>query len=282
MIHTIETVSLIEEIKTDGHSPMKFICSDGNIYYVKYRSGKSFNKNELVFLLYEMLCSQLLQSLHIPTPLTTLIRISEGSFNSENLKVNRRYTKSNIIAFGSREIPNSQLITDFEVIKRKQDFQKILNPLDLIRIALFDWWVDNNDRGKSLKIGGFNYNLLLSPSNNKKQIIAFDHAFTFGGEQSIGLFLKNLPISPINKLPNSSFFLSLIDFLDRESMEITVVDFIEKCKNLAINHILMNLEQSIPTDWYALSSLSQKIEDFLTDSQRLSSIEIAMKNSLKI
>jgi len=282
MTHTIETISLIEEIKTDGHSPMKFICSDGGIYYVKYRSGKSFNKNKLVFLLYEILCSQLLQNLHIPTPPTALVRISEASFNPENLKANKRYTKANIIAFGSKEITNSQLITDFEVIERVQDFQKILNPFDLIKIAIFDLWVDNNDRGKALKVGGYNYNLLFAPSNSKQQIIAFDHAFTFGGMQSIGLFSKNIPISPVDKLPNSPFFLSLVNFLDKKSIEALTLDFIEKCKNLSIRDILDNLPSSLPLEWYILPNITQQIEDFLTDYKRLDDIQIVIKNSLKI
>ncbi|GAB4479940.1 MAG: hypothetical protein OHK0057_32790 [Thermoflexibacter sp.] len=95
------------------------------------------------------------------------------------MKANKRYTKPNIIAFSSKEIPNSHLITDFEVIEKEQDFHKIINPLDLIKIAIFDLWVDNNDRGKALKIWGYNYNLLFAPFLGKQQIFAFDHAFYF-------------------------------------------------------------------------------------------------------
>jgi hypothetical protein len=282
VINKAETVTLIEEIKTDGHSPMKFICSDENIYYVKYRSGKSFNKNELVFLFYETLCSKLLQYLHVPTPSVALISINEGSFNPNSLKANKRYTKTNVVAFGSKEISNSQLITDFEVVEKVQDFQKIINPLDLIKIAIFDLWVDNNDRGKALKIGGYNYNLLFAPSLGKQQIIAFDHAFTFGGEQSIGIFSKDLPISVVNKLPNSPLFHSIVRFLDREDIENTIQKFIYECKNLGLHDTLTSLQPVLPPEWYVFPQLSAQLEEFLSSHQRLDRIETTIKNALKL
>jgi hypothetical protein len=282
MIDRLETITLIEEISTDGHSPMKFICSDGAIYYVKYRSGKSFNKNELVFLFYEMLCSKLLQSLEIPTPQTALISLSEGSFNANDLKANRRYAKAGIIGYGSKEVLNSQLVTDFEVIEKTQDFQKIANPLDIIKIAIFDLWVDNNDRGKALKTGGYNYNLLFAPSYEKQKIVAFDHAFTFGGEQSIGIFSENIPISIVNKLPNSPLFHSLVYFLDKKKAKDSIEDFIRQCKNLPIKEILTHLKEILPSEWYVFPNLLEKIEDFLSNYQRLDEIEMITKNIMKI
>lgn len=282
MIAKVETVTLIEEMRTDGHSPMKFICSDGDIYYVKYRSGKSFNKNELVFLFYEILCSKLLQTLRVPTPLTALVYISEGSFSPESLKTNKRYAKPNIIAFGSKEIPNSHLITDFEVIEKEQDFHKIINPLDLIKIAIFDLWVDNNDRGKALKMGGYNYNLLFAPFLGKQQIFAFDHAFTFGGEQSIGIFSKDLPISIINKLPNSPLFSSIVRFLDKKEIQDTIQDFIQECKRINLHEMLVSLQIVLPAEWYVFPQLSAHIEEFLGSHQRLDSIETIIKNALKL
>ncbi len=282
MVDKVETVSFIEEIGTDGHSPMKFICSDGTIYYVKYRSGKSLNKNELAFLFYETLCSQLLQALYIPTPPIALVCISEGSFKPDSLKANKRYTKANTLAFGSKEIPNSQLITDFEVIEKEQDFQKIINPLDLLKIAIFDLWVDNNDRGRALKIGGYNYNLLFAPSRGKQQIIAFDHAFTFGGEQSIGIFSKDLPISVINKLPNSPLFSSIVRFLDKKDIQDTIQRFIHECKNFDLHEILIYLQNNLPAEWYVFPQLSAQVEEFLSSHQRLDRIEITIKNAIKL
>jgi len=64
----VKSKILIEEIDTDGHSPMKFICSDNAMYFVKYRSGKSLDKKEINCLVFEMICTKILQQLHIPVP----------------------------------------------------------------------------------------------------------------------------------------------------------------------------------------------------------------------
>lgn len=41
---------LLAEMQTDGHAPLKFVCSDGNIYYCKYL--KTMNKEEVNCLAY--------------------------------------------------------------------------------------------------------------------------------------------------------------------------------------------------------------------------------------
>jgi hypothetical protein len=66
MIPIVNTQLLIAEIPTDGHSPMYFLCDDGNFYYCKYRT--QFKRSELDCLVYEMVCHHLLRRLQIPTP----------------------------------------------------------------------------------------------------------------------------------------------------------------------------------------------------------------------
>ena len=87
----VESKILIEELETDGHSPMKFICSNGLMYFVKYRSGKSLDKNEINCLVFEMICTRLLQQLHIPVPDQALVTINENSYAPGQLKVNKKY-----------------------------------------------------------------------------------------------------------------------------------------------------------------------------------------------
>ena len=61
----------LREIPTDGHSPMKFVCSDNNVYYCKYRVN--YKSEELDCLIYEVICHNLLKSLGIPTPDIALV-----------------------------------------------------------------------------------------------------------------------------------------------------------------------------------------------------------------
>ncbi len=283
MLPKLTTIQFLREIETDGHSPMQFICSDQFIYYLKYRSGKSYDQNELVFLIYEVLCSVLLNRLNIPTPQIALATL-KGNY-TDQFKVNKRYAKEGKICFASKEVPNSQLVMDISVVESHAAFLQILNPLDLIRIAIFDLWVDNTDRGKKLISGGHNYNLLLkdnyTQSSIKHQIMAFDHAFTFGGQKSIVSFSDKMPLSSSNKLPNSAYFDSIIRFIPKDKAIQTLFDFIRKCQNLDISPILLELESILPNEWYAINNLNQKIYDFLISPQRWKQIEQVMLKTLQ-
>ena len=44
-LQNVKTVYLIKELETDGHRAMKFLCSDGSIYYCKFRI--SMKKEEI-------------------------------------------------------------------------------------------------------------------------------------------------------------------------------------------------------------------------------------------
>ena len=171
----INTISLIQELDTDGHSPMEFICSNGSVYYVKYRSGKSFDKREINCLVFEMICTKLLKALSTPTPEQALVTITPDSYFKHQLKANRRTLKDGIIAWGSKQIEQADIVKGIELLLKQKEFNRYSNPSDLIKIAIFDLWTDNVDRHSE------NYNLLVGVEDKKLKIIAIDHAFAFGG-----------------------------------------------------------------------------------------------------
>jgi len=203
----VESKILIEELGTDGHSPMKFMCSDDLVYYVKYRSGKSFNKTEINCLVFEMICTRLLQHLFITVPEQALVSINENSYQTEKLITNKRYIKHGIIAWGSMEILQADLVKEIEQINNKTEFNKLKNPDDLIRIAIFDIWVDNVDRHLD------NYNLLTKLEDGKLKFIPIDHAFTFGGLKGMDIFNPTTSALSIRKLIESPYFLFIINIL---------------------------------------------------------------------
>src|SRR5688572_13064453 len=106
---SVQTVYLIKELETDGHRAMKFLCSDGSIYYCKYRV--SMKKEEVDFLCYEIVCNYLLKCLGVPCPDLALVEIVDGSFDVKDLKYNSKYVAAGTICLGSKEIPESDLIT---------------------------------------------------------------------------------------------------------------------------------------------------------------------------
>ena len=151
----IKTLIILEEIETDGHSPMKFLCSDGEIYYCKYRVSSKIE--ELDCLIYEVICSRLANFFSIPTPEIAIVELAPNCFTMKDIPRNKKYAKVGQFCFGSKDIKNGNLITGLELVNSLFDLEKIYNPYDLVKIALFDLWIDNDDRGKKQ-----NYNLLTT------------------------------------------------------------------------------------------------------------------------
>jgi len=271
----VQSRILIEELETDGHSPLKFICSDGSVYYVKYRSGKSFDKKEIHCLVFEMICTRLLQRLHIPVPEHALVSISKDSYASGQIKVNKRYIKPGVIGWGSKEIEQTDLIKEIEQIQKRKEFNKLLNPDDLIRIAIFDLWVDNADRHSG------NYNLLVKMEDGKLKIITIDHAFTFGGLKGMNIFNNTTQPSPHRKLIESQYFRSVVKhFSKNERLEISN-GFLSLIPELDIENLVNEVFAQIPTEWDADPGLKKRIIDFLKSEQRLIALQQICKQQLQ-
>lgn len=262
----VNTSVLIEELKTDGHSPMKFICSDGAVYYVKYRSGKSLDKNEINCLVYEMVCTKLLQRLHIPVPDHALVIIKENAIVPGQLITNKKYAREGVIAWGSKEIERADIIKEIEQIDKKKDFNKLLNPDDLIRIALFDIWVDNADRHSG------NYNLITQMEDGKLKIITIDHAFTFGGLKAMNIFNATTVPSLRRKLIESQYFRSAIKHFNKKERLDIARQFLSLLPELDIENIINEVFNEIPISWDVNTTLKNRMIEFLQSQQRLIAI----------
>jgi hypothetical protein len=271
----VESKILIEELETDGHSPMKFICSDGEVYFVKYRSGKSFDKDEINCLVFEMVCTLLLQRLQIPVPEQSLITISADSYAPGQLKTNKRYIGEGIIAWGSKEIPRADLVKEIEQIQKKTEFNKLKNPEDLIRIAIFDLWVDNVDRHSG------NYNLLTKMEDGKLKIITIDHAFTFGGLKGINIFNASSEPSTHKKLIKSQYFHSVVKHFNKKQRLEIADQFLSLLSELDIQNILDEVFLGIPNKWEINPTLEKRIIDFLKSEQRYKTLNLICKQALQ-
>jgi hypothetical protein len=271
----VETKILIEELETDGHSPMKFICSDGEVYYVKYRSGKSLDRNEINCLVFEMVCTRFLQRLHIPVPEQALVTINANSYAPGQLVSNKKYTKGGIIAWGSKEIPQTDLIKEIEQINKKKEFNRLLNPEDLIRIAIFDLWVDNVDRHSG------NYNLLSQLEDSKLKVITIDHAFTFGGLKGMNIFNTTTQPSSFKKLIESQYFRSTIKYFNKKQRLDIANQFISLLSELDIENLIDGIFKEIPEQWSISPMLKKRMIDFLQSQQRIITLEQICKQTLQ-
>lgn len=169
-LNQIQATSIIEEIYTEGHSPLKITASDYGIYVAK--NGKGHTPS--IFLINEIVADYLLTLWELPVAETNLVVVPKELIQSEKLSNNHRLGFYDIPCFASRWIENSIELNDFMVLPNKRSFNQFLNPIDFLRISLFDEWLENDDRKPT------NYNLILEPYTKKYKIIPIDHAFIFG------------------------------------------------------------------------------------------------------
>ncbi|MEO8794268.1 MAG: HipA family kinase [Daejeonella sp.] len=256
------TFTFLEEIGTDGHSPLKFICEDDHIYYCKYRTGRSLNQHEIDCLFYEVVSNRLLKGLNIPTPELSLIEISANSFNPKDLKYHKRFCKPGVIYLGSKHIENTDLVQSVQPVTSKREFKQLMNPYDLIKIAMFDLWVDNCDRGREE-----NYNLLLSTDGKSKKIYAFDHAFCFGGLDKLRMFHAGLPTNHGNKLITSLYFKKILPFLDKKKCKEIVDNFLFLQPDEA-EPIILDTYNDCPQEWGIPFALVERMISLLTNTER--------------
>jgi hypothetical protein len=239
------------------------MCNDDAIYYCKFRSSKSFKEKEIDCLAYEIVCNALLKKLNIPTPEIALVQLTENSFDAKDLKANKRYAKPGIICFGSKEIPHADLVTGIGVIESKRDYNQFTNPLDLLKIAMFDIWVDNTDRGKN-----DNFNILIAPDTFGSKFIAFDNAFCFGGVNSLRTFNELWLPTGSYKLIRTPYFKAFRKYFDKNEVK-EIVDNLLCLHSNEIEFIISDVFKQIPQEWQVETKLDERILRYLTNENRL-------------
>ncbi len=161
-------ITVRREIPTLGHSPLEVIADDYNIYFVKSTKGKS----PCYYIINEFLCHYLLKCWNIPTPAISAISVDPQLLPTGYLSTHKKHFYTNI-CFGSQSIKDAIDLNAFIKPDKKPDYKKFYNPEVLFKIALFDIWVENDDRKPT------NNNILLQPVESRFNILAIDHAFTF-------------------------------------------------------------------------------------------------------
>lgn len=275
MLKVIDTELLLEEMKTDGHAPVKFICASNEIYYCKYLND--YSKLEFNCLAYEIVANYLLNYLQIPTPEIAIINILKGTLDKSKIKSNRRLKEGNK-CFGSKEIKLAQEVQAIQIYT-KIDFNRFLNPEDVIKIAIFDLWVDNTDRGRFFP-DGINYNLLIEPLGSKQRILAFDNAFIFGGKQSIGIFNSLSVVNSTNKLVETPFYKSIVKHIDVNSFNQIVNNFIHLLTK-DFEQEMKNILSKLPKEWELTPNLSKRIGDYLSNKDHINRVKNIVLQSKK-
>lgn len=165
----------------------------------------------------------------------------------------------------------------FSVCADKYQFNKIENPADLIKIAIFDLWVDNADRGRPFD-SGYNYNLLITEENDKEKIVAMNHAFIFGGHNPIGNFYANAPVNGSHKLHTTPYYKSIIRYIREDEFLDIVENFIPLLYH-DYNGIISQIVNEVSEFWEVLPNLDRNLCAFLGAENRLKEIKNIIKSS---
>lgn len=272
MIPELSATFFINQIKTGGHSPLFVEASDGNNYYVKYLN--SLKTEEFALLVYEWCAVRLLQELKLPCADQALISIPP-----EIIPKTIDYSKSwkrNALAWGSKEIQNNILISEIKNFSTKNFFNQIENPKDLIKIAIFDLWVENCDRKQD------NYNLIMDQNFNKLRFIPIDHGAIFGGFDRIGIFSDALPCTSSNKLIVSALFKSIVCRIPQNEQLQISKDFINLLSQVKVREVLNDVFSNIPESWKINKTLKDRIEKFLLSDLRIKSLHDTVNSTLPL
>lgn len=165
------TESIIRDYQT-ASTPLLVLGDDYNQYVVKSGQGKY----PAYYLISEFLSYYLLKLWGIPTPEAVVITvdpedIEQAIYDKKIASLHKKHFYKNI-CFGSSLIARPlEMQQFFDTKDLKSSY--LLNPETFLKIALFDIWIENEDRKPT------NYNLLAKLSGNKYELYAIDHSFTF-------------------------------------------------------------------------------------------------------
>jgi hypothetical protein len=263
MMKYIDTWLFEEEIQSNNF-PLKFLCSDGNSYFIKIISTKTGH----IDLIYEVIGFHLANHFNLPIPEANYVTIKENSFDYSQIKFNNNVINPDIVGFGSREIKNHQIIhPSIFFINSKRDYNMILNPLDFIKIGIFDFYISNSDRFEG------NYNLIYQSTSKglKNKIFAIDQVAIFCNPANHKSFKPTTADNLTKNILNSPIGKKIIHYYFKENK----VDYNDVIHDFFTNNIegipqLINKAfKTLPSCWTYDESLNDRISEYLLNEKRI-------------
>lgn len=254
-------LSIINEIDTDGHSPLLVIADDFKKYLIK----STHDDKPSYYIINEFLCSYLLQIWEIPTPEVASIKLDPILLTGGTYSDYHKPHFYNSLTFGSKWLEGGLEMEEYIRAQNKVALRKFKNPFDIIRIGLFDIWVENTDRKPT------NNNIIFSVDGNHLIINAIDHAFTFDSVKYSDLD-ANFIINTYNEnILETSLAKDIISLKKKEPDKGDWTTVLRENFYLCTEKCKQNFDtivQYIPVELGFDSDLSQFVRNFLFDRER--------------
>lgn len=254
-------LSIIQEVDTDGHSPLLIITEDFKKYLIK--STRDLKPS--YYIINEFLCSYLLQIWKIPTPEFASIKLDPILLLGGSYSEFHKPHFYNNITFGSKWLEDGLEMEEYIRVQNKVVLRKFKNPLDLIRIGLFDIWVENTDRKPT------NNNILFSAVENHLIINAIDHAFTFDSVKYSDLNVNFINNTYNENILETSLAKDIVSLKKKEPDKGEWIDNLKENFYLCTNNCKQNFDtivRYIPAELGFDRDLSRFIQDFLFNEER--------------
>lgn|GEM_PF-781493 len=266
-IKIIQAIKILKEISTEGSRPLYLIADDHNQYFAKTTVVAPGEPS--IELINEMICGYFLKCMDINVPDFALAKIGDEifrDFENESGPFSERYrdkTFNNRVFFASKELtPTTEIESYFgNGALPKRDYEKINNPLDFIKIGLFDLWVGNKDR----KIE--NPNILLHQIKDKYVFCPIDHTAAFAhctkyvDVNSHFVFLEDR--FRILRMPIVKSIAKIAPIEELQALELNMLD--------GMNFVLQDIDNiftQVPPEWGFSRRAKQHLKDFLGDNER--------------
>ena len=167
-------------------------------------------------LINETLCNYFLQCWDIPVPEPSIIKfdyILIDQYLAEGNSINQKYTGFNFnehFFFGTKFLQSTTEIDLYNLsLKDKRDYNKYQNPMDLIKIGVFDKWIANMDRRSD------NPNILIDTSSAKFTFIPIDNTQAFACHSTYNtLNIAVMNIANNKSILNTPIIKSICKFAD--------------------------------------------------------------------
>lgn len=263
-IKIVRAVKIIECHNTDS-IPLKVLCDDNEIYIIKTMFKKHPPLEELIN---EILCNYFLQCWDISVPEQALVifdSILAEQYLLEGKTIDKKYLEFDFkdhYFYGSKFLPNSTEIDLYNfTLENKHDFNKFENPLDLIKIGIFDRWIANKDRRID------NPNILMINSGTKFKLIPIDNTQAFANHanyKSLRIVLMNI----VNEksILNSPTIKRIRSFADSKKY-INLAEDISLNIEKSIDYI-EQIFDNIPSGFGLSKQGKTKIKEILSNEER--------------
>lgn len=211
-----EVIQILEILQTNS-TPIKVLCDDGAVYYIKTCFLK---QPPLVDIINEFIGNYIYSTWDIIVPEMCVIKIDKELI-LDYLKKNNissiysRFDK-NLFFIGSKEITGQYYEVDKYLLENynKNDLKKFKDPSTIIDISTCDIWLGNKDRRIN------NPNLLMKNVGSQIDIVAIDHTELFGNQENYkSLSLAIMDIDKGNMLISSTLCKNVCRFVSKEEFD---------------------------------------------------------------